>query len=56
MLSWAAIFLVVAIVMAVLGFDGPTSVASAIAKVLFFIFLLLFLATLIVGNSVLKRK
>ena len=56
MLSWAAIFLVVAIIMAVLGFGGPTSGAAASAKVLFFIFLLLFLGTLILGSSLWKRK
>lgn len=56
MLSFAAIFLVIAIIMAALGFGGPASGAAASAKALFFIFLLLFLATLIFGSVVWKRK
>jgi uncharacterized membrane protein YtjA (UPF0391 family) len=47
MLYWALIFLVVALVAAVMGFTGVAVAAAGIAKLLFFIFLVLFVVTLI---------
>ena len=47
MLIWAVIFLVVAIVASMFGFREVSSVATQIAKVLFFIFLILFIISLI---------
>ena len=49
MLKWAAIFFVIAIVAAVLGFGGIAAGATEIAKILFFVFLVIFLVTLIFG-------
>jgi uncharacterized membrane protein YtjA (UPF0391 family) len=49
MLKWAAIFFVIAIVAAVLGFGGIAAGATEIAKILFFVFLIIFLVTLIMG-------
>lgn len=49
MLKWAAIFFLIAIVAAVLGFGGIAAGAVEIAKVLFFVFLILFVVTLIMG-------
>jgi len=49
MLKWAAIFFVIAIMAAVLGFTGLAAGAAEIAKVLFFVFILVFVITLIVG-------
>lgn len=49
MLRWAAVFLVIAIAAAVLGFGGIAASAVEIAKILFFVFLSLFVVTLIVG-------
>ena len=49
MLKWAAIFFVIAIVAAVLGFGGIAAGASEIAKILFFVFVVIFLVTLIMG-------
>ena len=49
MLYWAVVFLVVAIVAAILGFGGIVSVAVGISKILFFIFLVLFVITLLTG-------
>lgn len=49
MLRWSAIFLVVAIVAAVFGFGGIALAAAGIARILFFVFLVLFLASLISG-------
>ena len=49
MLKWAAIFFVIAIVAAVFGFGGIAAGATEIAKILFFIFLIVFVITLIMG-------
>jgi uncharacterized membrane protein YtjA (UPF0391 family) len=49
MLKWAAIFFLIAIAAAVLGFSGIAAGAAEIAKVLFFIFLLVFVIALIIG-------
>lgn len=47
MLYWTLIFLIVAIVAAFLGFGGMAIAAAGIAKTLFFIFLVLFLVSLL---------
>ncbi|HXO21624.1 MAG TPA: DUF1328 family protein [Thermoanaerobaculia bacterium] len=49
MLRWAVIFLAVALVAAVLGFGGIASGAAEIARVLFFLFLVVFVVSLIMG-------
>ena len=49
MLRWSAVFLVIAIIAATLGYGGIAADAAEIAKVLFFIFLGIFLLTLILG-------
>lgn len=49
MLSWALTFFVVAIIAAVLGFTSVAGAAAGIAKILFFIFLVLTLAALVTG-------
>jgi uncharacterized membrane protein YtjA (UPF0391 family) len=54
MLHYAAVFLVIALVAALLGFTGVAAGAVEIAKILFFVFLLLFVASLIVG--LIRRK
>lgn len=45
MLQWALIFLVVALIAAALGFGGLAGTAVGIAKILFFVFLVLFLVS-----------
>jgi uncharacterized membrane protein YtjA (UPF0391 family) len=50
MLYWAMVFLVVAIVAAIFGFGGIVSAAAGIAKILFFIFLILFIVSLFTGR------
>jgi uncharacterized membrane protein YtjA (UPF0391 family) len=50
MLSLAITFLVIALIAAVLGFGGIAGTASGIAKVLFLIFIVLFLVSLIFGG------
>jgi uncharacterized membrane protein YtjA (UPF0391 family) len=49
MLRWSAVFLIIAIIAAALGYGGIAADAAEIAKVLFFIFLGIFLLTLILG-------
>jgi uncharacterized membrane protein YtjA (UPF0391 family) len=49
MLRWTLIFLVVALVAALLGFGGISMAAAGIARVLFFVFLILFLVSLMSG-------
>jgi uncharacterized membrane protein YtjA (UPF0391 family) len=50
MLYYAAVFFIIAIVAAIFGFGGIVSAATGIAKVLFFIFLILFLLSLVSGS------
>jgi uncharacterized membrane protein YtjA (UPF0391 family) len=47
MLGWALTFLVVAIIAGVLGFTTVAGASIAIAKILFFVFLVLFLVSLV---------
>ena len=49
MLSWAVFFLVIALIAAVLGFGGIAGTAVGIAKLLFFVFLVIFVISLIMG-------
>jgi uncharacterized membrane protein YtjA (UPF0391 family) len=51
MLSWAVTFLIVALIAAVLGFGVIAGTAATIAKVLFFVFLILFVVSLIRGRT-----
>jgi uncharacterized membrane protein YtjA (UPF0391 family) len=47
MLGWTLIFLVIALIAGVLGFTGIAGAAVGMARILFAIFLILFLATLV---------
>jgi len=47
LLGWALAFLVVALIAAAFGFGGIASAATGVAKVLFFIFIVVFLVLLI---------
>jgi uncharacterized membrane protein YtjA (UPF0391 family) len=51
MLSSAMLFLIIAIVAAVLGFGVIAGTAATIAKVLFFVFLVLFLISFVHGRT-----
>jgi uncharacterized membrane protein YtjA (UPF0391 family) len=46
MLRWALGFFIVALIAALLGFTGISVAAAGIAKILFYLFLILFLVTL----------
>jgi uncharacterized membrane protein YtjA (UPF0391 family) len=49
MLTWAIVFLVIALIAAVLGFGGIAGASVGIAKILFFVFIAIFLISLIAG-------
>jgi len=54
-LYWALVFLVVSLVAALFGFGGIAATAAGIAQILFYIFIVLFLATLITGLLIGRR-
>ena len=47
MLRWALIFLVVALIAGALGFTGIYVAAAGVAKILFYLFLILFVVSLV---------
>jgi uncharacterized membrane protein YtjA (UPF0391 family) len=49
MLKWAVVFLIIAIVAGIFGFTGVEQASTSIAKVLFGVFLLLFVGAVAVG-------
>jgi uncharacterized membrane protein YtjA (UPF0391 family) len=49
MLGWALTFLVIALIAAVLGFGGIAGLSLEIAKVIFFVAILLFAIAAVVG-------
>jgi uncharacterized membrane protein YtjA (UPF0391 family) len=51
MLYYALVFLLIAILAAVFGFGGVAIVSAGIAKILFFVFIVLFLVSLITHMS-----
>ncbi|MBI2826304.1 MAG: DUF1328 domain-containing protein [Planctomycetia bacterium] len=50
MLYYALVFLVIAMIAALFGFTGVYIAAAGIAKILFFVFLVLFLVSLLAGG------
>ena len=52
MLYWAAVFFVIALLAAVFGFGGIAASAAGVAKILFFVFLVLAVVSLIFGRRV----
>lgn len=51
MLNWALSFLILALVAAVLGFGGIAAGASEIAKILFFVFLVMFIVSFFINAT-----
>ncbi len=49
LLKWALIFFVIALIAAAFGFTGIAAGAASIAKILFYLFLGIFLVLLIAG-------
>ena len=54
MLYWAAVFFIVALIAAVLGFGGIAAGAVEIAKILFFVFLVIAVITFVM--SLLRKR
>lgn len=52
MLSWSVFFLVIALAAALLGFSSIAGTAAGVAKILFGVFLVLFLVSLFLGRRV----
>jgi len=50
MLYYTWIFLVIALIAALFGFGAIASTAAGIAQILFFVFLVLFLVSLVMGR------
>jgi uncharacterized membrane protein YtjA (UPF0391 family) len=50
MLHYAWIFLVIAIIAAIFGFGGIAATSAGIAKILFYVFLAIFVISLLVGR------
>jgi uncharacterized membrane protein YtjA (UPF0391 family) len=55
MLRWAVIFLIIAIVAGLFGFTGIATASAGIAKILFGIFVLLFIVALLLGIAAARR-
>jgi uncharacterized membrane protein YtjA (UPF0391 family) len=49
MLYWAAVFFIIAIIAAVFGFGNIAGGAASIATILFWVFLVLFIVSLLAG-------
>lgn len=49
MLGWAVTFLIIALIAAVLGFGGIAGASMEIAKIIFFVAILIFLISAIFG-------
>ena len=54
MLRWALVFLIIGLVAAALGFGGIAGAAVGIAKLLFFLFIAMFVIFLVLGLTVFK--
>jgi uncharacterized membrane protein YtjA (UPF0391 family) len=52
MLKLALFFLVISLIAALFGYTGLAAAAGGIAKILFFVFLVIFLALLIAGLAI----
>ena len=52
MLKWAAVFLLIAVVAGIFGFTGVEEASASIAKVLFGIFMVLFLGAIFIGLAI----
>ena len=54
-LRWAIIMLLVSLVAALFGFTDLSAASADVAKVLFYIFLVIFLVLLVLGMTILRR-
>jgi uncharacterized membrane protein YtjA (UPF0391 family) len=54
-LKWAVIMLLVSLVAALFGFTDLAAASADVAKVLFYIFLVIFLVLLVLGMTLFRR-
>jgi len=54
-LKWAVIMLLVSLVAALFGFTDLAAASADVARVLFYIFLVIFLVLLVLGMTILRR-
>ena len=55
MIKWALIFLAVGVVAGILGFTGIAGASFAIAKILFFVAILIFVVLLALGLTIFRK-
>jgi len=55
MIKWAIVFAIISIIAGVFGFTGIAADSAAVAKILFFIALAIFVVLLLIGLFVGKR-
>ena len=55
MIKWALIFLVIGAIAGLLGFTGIAGASFAVAKLLFFVAIAIFVILLVLGITVFKR-
>jgi uncharacterized membrane protein YtjA (UPF0391 family) len=55
MIKWALIFLIVGLIAGVLGFTGVAGASFAIAKLLFFVAILIFVILLALGLTIFRK-
>lgn len=55
LLKWALIFFLISIVAAVFGFTGISVASADVARILFYIFLVIFLVLLVLGLTIARR-
>jgi uncharacterized membrane protein YtjA (UPF0391 family) len=56
MVRWALAFFVLALVAALFGFGGLAATSAGIAKLLFYVFLIVFLVSLVFGLTAGRRS
>jgi uncharacterized membrane protein YtjA (UPF0391 family) len=54
LLKWALIFLVISLVAALFGFTGIAAASADIARILFYIFVVIFLVLLVLGLTIFR--
>lgn len=55
LLKWALIFFVISLVAALFGFGGISEASADVARVLFYIFLIIFLVLLVLGLTIFRK-
>jgi uncharacterized membrane protein YtjA (UPF0391 family) len=54
LLKWAFFFLIVSLVAALFGFTGISAATADVARILFFIFVLIFVVLLVLGLTIFR--